>query len=65
MSIKLIIFNEVAVKAFLAGRLTADKIAAVIEQGLVRAETEFEAILRAAEEDVNRFSGSVSVPMRS
>ena len=57
--------NEVAVKAFLAGRLTADKIAAVIEQGLVRAETGFEAILRAAEEDVNRFSGSVSVPMRS
>lgn len=47
--------NEVAVKAFLNERITADKIAAVIEQGLARAETDFDAILRYAEEDVVRF----------
>ena len=48
--------NEVAVKAFLAGRITADRIAAVIEQGLARAETDFAAIVRHAEEDVARFA---------
>lgn len=47
--------NEVAVKAFLAGRISADRIAAVIEQGLTRAETDFTAIVRQAEEDVARF----------
>jgi 1-deoxy-D-xylulose-5-phosphate reductoisomerase len=47
--------NEVAVKAFLNERITADKIAPVIEQGLARAETDFDAILRYAEEDVARF----------
>lgn len=44
--------NEVAVKAFLAGRLTADKIAVVIERGLTRGPASFEAILAHAAEDV-------------
>lgn len=52
--------NEVAVKAFLAGRITADKIAAVIERGLTRAETEFDAIIRTAEEDVATYSSHSS-----
>jgi 1-deoxy-D-xylulose-5-phosphate reductoisomerase len=53
--------NEVAVKAFLAGRISADRIAAVIEQGLARAETNFDAIVRYAEEDVARFEQQISL----
>jgi 1-deoxy-D-xylulose 5-phosphate reductoisomerase len=53
--------NEVAVKAFLAGRISADRIAAVIEQGLARAETNFDAIVRYAEEDVARFEQQTSL----
>ena len=41
--------NEVAVKAFLAGRITADRIAHVIEQGLAAGPAPFDEILRRAE----------------
>lgn len=47
--------NEVAVKAFLAGRLTADRIAAVIEDCLARGPAPFEEIVRRAERAVGRF----------
>ncbi|MBQ9693453.1 MAG: 1-deoxy-D-xylulose-5-phosphate reductoisomerase [Kiritimatiellae bacterium] len=53
--------NEVAVKAFLAGRISADRIAAVIEEGLTRAETNFDAIVRYAEEAVTRFERAAVV----
>lgn len=46
--------NEVAVKAFLNGRISADKIAVIIEQSLARGEATFEAIIREAEADVAR-----------
>lgn len=48
--------NEVAVRAFLEGRITADRIAAVIEEGLAAGAAPFEAIIRRAEETVARFS---------
>ena len=48
--------NEVAVRAFLAGRITADRIAAVIEEGLAAGPAPFDAILRRAEETVARFA---------
>ena len=47
--------NEVAVRAFLEGRITADRIAAVIEEGLAAGAAPFEAIVRRAEETVARF----------
>ena len=46
--------NEVAVRAFLAGRLTADRIAAVIEEGLAAGPGTFEEILHRAEAAVAR-----------
>ena len=48
--------NEVAVRAFLDGRITADRIAAVIEEGLAAGAAPFETIVRRAEETVARFS---------
>lgn len=48
--------NEVAVCAFLDGRITADRIAAVIEEGLAAGAAPFETIVRRAEETVARFS---------
>ena len=48
--------NEVAVKAFLAGRISADGIAAVIERGLEAGPAPFEEILRRAEEAVRALS---------
>lgn len=48
--------NEVAVRAFLDGRITADRIAAVIEEGLAVGAAPFETIVRRAEETVARFS---------
>lgn len=47
--------NEVAVKAFLAGRLTADRIAAVIEDCLALGPAPFEEIVRRAERAVGQF----------
>lgn len=47
--------NEVAVKAFLSHRLTADRIAAVIEECLAAGPAPFDAILRRAEEAVGKF----------
>lgn len=47
--------NEVAVRAFLDGRLSADRIAAVIEEGLAAGPAPFETIVRRAEETVARF----------
>ncbi len=47
--------NEVAVRAFLAGRISADRIAAVIEEGLAAGPAPFEAIVRRAEATVARF----------
>ncbi len=41
--------NEVAVKAFLQERITADRIAATIEHCLAAGEADFETILRRAE----------------
>ncbi len=41
--------NEVAVKAFLQGRITADRIAATIETCLAAGEADFETILQRAE----------------
>lgn len=46
--------NEVAVKAFLAGRLTADRIAAVIEDCLALGPAPFEEIVRRAERAVGQ-----------
>ena len=48
--------NEVAVKAFLAGRITADRIAAVIEAGLEAGPASFEEILHRAEATVAAFA---------
>lgn len=48
--------NEVAVKAFLAGRISADAIAAVIERGLEAGPAPFDEILRRAEETVRALS---------
>ncbi|MGN0890227.1 MAG: 1-deoxy-D-xylulose-5-phosphate reductoisomerase [Candidatus Spyradenecus sp.] len=48
--------NEVAVKAFLAGRISADGIAAVIERGLEAGPAPFDEILRRAEETVRALS---------
>lgn len=48
--------NEVAVKAFLAGRITADRIAAVIEECLARGKAPFEEIVRRAESVVERYA---------
>ena len=48
--------NEVAVRAFLAGRITADRIAAVIEEALAAGPAPFDAILRRAETSVARFA---------
>ncbi len=48
--------NEVAVHAFLQGRITADKIAAVIEDGLAQGPADFETILRRAEHSVTRWA---------
>ncbi len=50
--------NEVAVMAFLEKRITADKIAAVIEQCLERGEASFEEILHRAKACVERFEQS-------
>lgn len=44
--------NEVAVKAFLAERISAAAIAPIIEAGLARGPQSFDAILAHAEEDV-------------
>lgn len=46
--------NEVAVKAFLAGRLTADRIASVIEDCLALGPAPFEEIVRRAERAVGQ-----------
>lgn len=46
--------NEVAVRAFLAGRLTADRIAAVIEECLAAGPGSFDEILHRAEAAVAR-----------
>lgn len=48
--------NEVAVWAFLAGRISADRIAAVIEEGLAAGPGSFDEILRRAEEAVARYA---------
>ena len=48
--------NEVAVWAFLAGRISADRIAAVIEEGLAAGPGSFNEILRRAEEAVARYA---------
>ncbi len=48
--------NEVAVHAFLQGRITADKIAAVIEDGLAQGPADFETILQRAESSVARWA---------
>lgn len=45
--------NEVAVHAFLQKKITADAIAAIIEQGLARGPQTFEATIRHAHEDVH------------
>lgn len=47
--------NEVAVKAFLAGRITADRIAAVIEETLGLGSAPFEEILERATNAVGRY----------
>lgn len=46
--------NEVAVNAFLAGRITADRIAAVIEETLALGPAPFDNILASAERAVER-----------
>jgi 1-deoxy-D-xylulose-5-phosphate reductoisomerase len=48
--------NEVAVKAFLAERISAAAIAPIIEAGLARGPQTFDAILAHAEEDVARWA---------
>ena len=48
--------DEVAVRAFLAGRLRADRIAAVIEECLAAGPAPFDAIVRRAESIVARFA---------
>ena len=50
--------NEVAVRAFLAGRITADRIVAVIEESLAAGPASFDDILRRAEASVARFAVS-------
>jgi 1-deoxy-D-xylulose-5-phosphate reductoisomerase len=48
--------NEVAVNAFLAGRLSAAAIAPIIEASLARGPQSFEAIIAHAQEDARAFA---------